>query len=183
MTTCFGPRTAAAGFTGRDRDEVLFHDGHRPGVRPDVGGDVERRDRLEPEASALAPPEELRRRPRVRRPRPLVRDPSGEELRELLHRHRPRVHNHPRQRDRRRARWRHARRRRRGSGAYGSPRVVSPAPAGDRCADHHVADDRSERPPDTVAGTLGAASPDRRPPVQSTMRSISSTVTVSAVRS
>ena len=84
---CFGPRPAAAGFTGNepvaehsDRGEMLFHGRDRSGVGPDVGGHVERRDVAQPEASRLAPPEELPHRPPVRRPRPRVRDPPREEL-------------------------------------------------------------------------------------------------------
>ena len=117
VTTCFGPRTAAAGVHREnladdgpvtehaDRGEVLLDGRGRPGMGPDVVGDVERRDRLEPEAPALAPREKLPRRPCVRRPR--VRDPSGEELHELPHRRRPRLDDHPRQRERR-ARRHHA---------------------------------------------------------------------------
>ena len=52
VTTCFGPRTAAAGFTGRtwlttsqfaehaDRGQLLLHGRDRPGVGPDVGRHV-----------------------------------------------------------------------------------------------------------------------------------------------
>ena len=50
-----------------DRGEVVLHRRHRSRVSPDVGGHVERR---------LAPPEELPDRPRVRRPRPRVGDPT-----------------------------------------------------------------------------------------------------------
>ena len=42
---------------GENVIEVLLHGRPRPGVRLDIGGDVERRDRLEPKASALAPRE------------------------------------------------------------------------------------------------------------------------------
>ena len=57
-----------------DDEPVAEHAGSRPSaasrsaptrVRPDVGGDVERRHGLEPEASGLAPPEKLPRRPRT----------------------------------------------------------------------------------------------------------------------
>ena len=123
VTTCFGPRTAAAGFTGRTwlttspsqsmrmAARCCFTVGADPGVGPDVGRDVERRDRFEPEASGFAPPEKLPHRPRVRRPRPRVRDPPREELQIPLHRRRTGVDDHPRQNQRGRARARHARHR------------------------------------------------------------------------
>ena len=106
VTTCFGPRTAAAGFTGKDladdepvaehadRGQVLLHCRGRSRVRPDVGGHVERRDVAQPEPSRPAPPEELPHRPPVRRPRPRVRDPSGEELQEPRRGLGPRVDDH-----------------------------------------------------------------------------------------
>ena len=110
VTTCFGPRTAAAGFTGRTwlttsqspsmrSGQVLLHRRGRPGVGPDVGSHVERRDVAQLETSRLAPPEELPHRPSVRRPRPRVRDPPREELQEPRHRRRPRVDDHLRQDD------------------------------------------------------------------------------------
>ena len=43
-------------------------------MRRDIGGDVERRDRLEAEPPRLTPSEKLPRSPRVRHPRPLVRE-------------------------------------------------------------------------------------------------------------
>ena len=74
VATCFGPRTAAAGFTGRTwpttsqspsmriRGQVLLHGRDRSRVALDVGGHVERRDVAQPEASRLAPPQELSHR-------------------------------------------------------------------------------------------------------------------------
>ena len=68
VTTCFGPRTARGGVYREDladdepvaehadRGQVLLHRGGRPGVGPDVGGHVERRDVAQPEPSRLAPP-------------------------------------------------------------------------------------------------------------------------------
>ena len=60
----------------RARREVLLHGRRRPGVRPDVGGHVERRDRLETEASTLAPPEKTAPRP-ARTPPASVRSRSA----------------------------------------------------------------------------------------------------------
>ncbi len=58
---------------------------------------------------------------------------------------------------------------RRASGAHGFSAGREPYPGRDRCADRHVADERSERPPDTVADGW---EPQAR-----------STVTMSSVRS
>ena len=69
-------------------------------MRPDVGGDVERRDRPQPEAPRAAPRQKLPRRPSVRGPRPPVRDRGREELQEPLDGRRPRVDDHRGQRDR-----------------------------------------------------------------------------------
>ena len=55
---------------------------------------MERRDVAQPEASRLAPPEELPHRPPVRCPRPRVCDPPCEELEEPPHCRRPRVDGH-----------------------------------------------------------------------------------------
>ena len=106
VTTCFGPRTAAAGFAGRTwlttsqsqsmriAARCCLTVGDRPRVRPDVGGHVERGHGVEAEASRLAPREKLPHRPPVRRPRPLVRDPPREELQEPRHGIRTRVDDH-----------------------------------------------------------------------------------------
>ena len=82
-----------------DRGQVLLDRLDRSGVRPDVGGNVERRDVAQPETSRLAPPQELPHRSPVRRPCPRVRDPPREELQEPRHRRRPRVDDHLRQDD------------------------------------------------------------------------------------
>ena len=63
--------------------QVLLDGGRRPGVGPDVGRHVQRRDRLEPQAP--------------RRARAPVGDPRGEKLEKLLHRRGPRVDDQPRQ--------------------------------------------------------------------------------------
>ena len=80
-----------------DRGRVLLHRGGRPGVRPDVGGDVERRDVAQPEPSRLAPPEA--HRPPVCRPRPRVRDLPREEFQKARRGLGPRVDDHLRQDD------------------------------------------------------------------------------------
>ena len=82
-----------------DRGQVLLDGRDRPGVSTDVGGDVERGDRTEAEASGLAPRQKLPHGPPVRRPRPLVRDPPREELQEPRHGIRPRVDDQRRQDD------------------------------------------------------------------------------------
>ena len=90
-----------------DGRQVLLDGGRRPGVGPDVGRHVQRRDRLERQAARLAPGQKLPHGPSVRRPRPPVGDPRGEELQEPRHCHGPRVDDQPRQREplaRRRAR-------------------------------------------------------------------------------
>ena len=69
-----------------DRGQVLLDGRDRSGVSRDVGGYVERGHGGEAEAPRLAPREKLPRRPPVRRPRPLVDDPSREELQEPRHR-------------------------------------------------------------------------------------------------
>ena len=53
-----------------DRRQVLLDGGRRPGVGPDVGRHVQRRDRREPQAPRLAPRQELPHGSPVRRPRP-----------------------------------------------------------------------------------------------------------------
>ena len=67
-----------------DRGQVLLHRGDRSRVGPDIGGDVERRDGAQAEASRLAPRQKLPHGPPVRGARPLVRDPPREELEEPL---------------------------------------------------------------------------------------------------
>ena len=103
VTTCFGPRTVAAGFTGRTwlttsqspsmrmAARCCLTVGGRPGVGPDVGRHVQRRDRREPQAPRLTPRQKLPHGSPVRRPRPPVGDPRGEKLEKLLHRRGPRV--------------------------------------------------------------------------------------------
>ena len=90
-----------------DGRQVLLDRGRRPGVGPDVGRHVQRRDRRERQAPGLAPRQKLPHGPSVRRPRAPVRDPRGEELQKPGHRHGPRVDDQLRQhepRGRRRAR-------------------------------------------------------------------------------
>ena len=86
-----------------DRGQVLLHRRRRPGMRPDVGRHVERRDRPQAEAARPAPPQEPPRRPPVRGPRPVVGDRGREELQESLDGRRPRVDDHLGQHDRGRA--------------------------------------------------------------------------------
>ena len=83
-----------------DGRQVLLDGGRRPGVGPDVGRHVQRRDRLERQAARIAPRQELPHGPPVRRARPRVRDPRGEELQKPGHRHGPRVDDQPRQHER-----------------------------------------------------------------------------------
>ena len=59
---------------------MLLHRRNRARVRPDVGAQVERGDVAQPEASRLAPPEELPDGPPVRHPRPRVRNPRPGEF-------------------------------------------------------------------------------------------------------
>ena len=98
VTTCFGPRTEPVA-EHSDRGQVLLHGRGRPGVGPDVGGHMERRDVPQPEASRLAPPQELPDGPPVRRPSPRVRDPPREALQEPRCGLGPRVDDHLRQDD------------------------------------------------------------------------------------
>ena len=80
-----------------DGGQVLLDRGRRAGVGPDVGRHVQRRDRLERQAPRLAPSQELPHGPPVRRARPPVGDPRGEELQEPLHRRGARVDDQLRQ--------------------------------------------------------------------------------------
>ena len=78
---------------------MLLDGGRRPGVGPDVGRHVQRRDRREHQAPRLAPRQELPHGPPVRRARPRVRDPRREELQEALDGRRPGVDDHRGQHD------------------------------------------------------------------------------------
>ena len=80
-----------------DGGQVLLDRGRRPGVGPDVGRHVQRRDCLERQAARLAPGQKLPHGPPVRRARAPVRDPRGEELQEPLHRRGARVDDQLRQ--------------------------------------------------------------------------------------
>ena len=94
FTTCFGPRTAEAGFAGttwpvisqsnsmRTAASCCFTPGARMGLleRLDIGGDIERPDRRQRQAAILAPGEELAAGPRVSPARVRVADVGGEEF-------------------------------------------------------------------------------------------------------
>ena len=73
MTTCFGRRVRGEDLADdepvaehTDRGQVLLDGRGRAGVGPDVGGDVERRDGAQAEASRLAPRQKLPHRPPIR---------------------------------------------------------------------------------------------------------------------
>ena len=94
FTTCFGPRTAAAGFAGttwpvisqsnsmRTAASCCFTPGARMGLlqRLDISGDIERPDRGQRQPAILAPGEELPAGPRVGPARVRVADVGGEEF-------------------------------------------------------------------------------------------------------
>ena len=94
FTTCFGPRTAEAGFAGttwpvmsqsnsmRTAASCCFTPGARMGLleRLYISGDIERPDRGQRQPAILAPGEELAAGPRVGPARVRVADVGGEEF-------------------------------------------------------------------------------------------------------